>query len=66
MANNWAKKFETKKAALFKMISAANLAKEEMFKDGNKFEELLKSVGELLQEWENDDNKVLLEKLLNF
>ena len=66
LANNWAKKFETKKAALFKMISAANLAKEEMFKDGNKFEELLKSVGELLQEWENDDNKVLLDKVLHF
>ena len=66
LANSWAKKFETKKAALFKMISAASLAKEEMFKDGNKFDELLKSIGELLQEWENDDNKVLLDKVLHF
>ena len=67
LANTWVKKLENKKSQLLKGVSMANHAREDVFKvEGNKFDDLLESCKVLLESWEGEDNKVLLEKLLDF
>ena len=66
LANSWVKKLENKKSQLLKGVSMATHAREDVFKQGNKFDELLEGCKVLLESWAGDDNKVLLEKLLDF
>ena len=67
LAAAWVKKFQTKKAFIVRTKTLASNAREEALnKEGNKFEESLKTSKDLIAEWESDGNMGLLLKLLNF
>ena len=64
-AGKWASKLDQKKSHVMKTNGLATHAKDEIFdKEGNKFSECLEHAISLLEEWEHDDNKGLLHKLL--
>ena len=58
---------QIKKAFVVRTKTLASNAREEALdKEGNKFQESLKSSKDLIAEWESDDNMGLLVKLLHF
>ena len=67
LATSWAKKLATKKSHVMKNKTLASNAREELFdKNGNKFDEALKSSRDLIEEWQGEGNQTLLNKLIEF
>ena len=67
LAGAWAKKLAVKKAFVMKNKTLASTSREDIFdKDGNKFDECLTQAMALKDDWEGDNNKALLSKLMNF
>ena len=66
MAMKWAAKLGSKKNQVLKTKGMATHTREDAFdKPNNKFDECLTSAGELLKEWDGEDNTGLLYKLLS-
>ena len=64
-AARWAVKLRAKKAQLIKSKGMASYAKAGIFdKEGNKFDEYIEQAKNMLDDWEGEENKQLMIKLL--